>query len=163
MAREYGIAQPGQGMRIAIIDNGIVPAHPSFNDAGYVAPSGFPVSQIVRGDSRSPLPPGSANNKVIVGNIYASPEDIYYTRAFYEPESIHGPLVAAVAAGVPVRLPAAGSSITVQGVAPYAYLINLAVPGDLPEYLAAIDDAARYGADIVNISRGTTIWLGWSE
>ena len=36
------VAEAGQGVRVAIIDSGILPNHPMFADAGFTAPETLP-------------------------------------------------------------------------------------------------------------------------
>ena len=48
----------GAGSRLALIDNGVNPAHPFFDPAGYTAPPGYPKAQRVAGGVRTNLPLG---------------------------------------------------------------------------------------------------------
>jgi subtilisin family serine protease len=140
-----GLANAGAGIKIGMIDTGIDIDHPGFSDAGFFAPDGYPI--VARDvDVRF------TNNKVIVARSYdssafpGSPAD----------KKGHGTATAMVAAGVTNTTPRG----TITGIAPRAYLGNYKVfPDDLsgaPSELIiqALDDAAKDGMDVVNLSLG---------
>jgi hypothetical protein len=149
-----GLATAGQGMKIAIIDEGVDQSHPFFNPAGFTYPPGFP-----KGNTAFTTP------KVIVARVFAPPgatsplETLPYAGA--DGQDDHGTIVAGVAAG-DANTPAKG--FRVSGIAPRAYLGNykaLAAPtpgvgldGNAPELAAAIEAAVNDGMNVINMSLG---------
>jgi subtilisin family serine protease len=137
-----GMEKAGLGIKIAILDTGIDPRHPGFQDATLPVPAGFP---------RIGLETDAAytNNKIIVARGYGrdqSPEDRHG----------HGTAVAMAAAGVPN----AGPLARITGVAPKAYLGNYKITtgsgGSASDatIIKALDDAVADGMDVVNLSFG---------
>jgi subtilisin family serine protease len=148
-----GLATAGQGMKIAIIDEGIDHTHPLFSPAGYTMPPGFPKGQTAY-----------TNAKVIVARAFppARPTWKHASKPFDPVHSSHGTHVAGIAAGN-ANTQAAGTRIS--GVAPRAYLGNykaLTIPtdadvgldGNSPQLVAAIEAAVRDGMDVINMSLG---------
>jgi subtilisin family serine protease len=148
----------GQGMKIAIIDDGIDQGHPYFDPGALTMPPGFP-----KGDA------AYTSAKVIVARAFA-PADAGWRNAgkpFDPVYSSHGMHVAGIAAGA-AGTPApggAGGGMLVSGVAPLAQLGNykaLTVPtdsglglnGNSPELVAAIEAAVADGMDVLNLSLG---------
>jgi minor extracellular serine protease Vpr len=152
----------GSGRRVALIDSGVNPAHPFFDDAGYAAPAGYPKAQRVSGGQRTDLPTDVyASNKVIVGNVYTMPGDDSSTP--WGPGSIHGTHVAGIMAGVAGTYtytsgPAA-FELPFSGMAPGAHVMAYTLAGDSAEFLAAIEDVVTDRADALNISLGHSRWL----
>jgi hypothetical protein len=152
----------GAGTRVALIDAGVNPAHPFFNPAGFSAPPGYPKAQRVAGGVRTNLPLATyANNKVIVGNVYALPGDT--TAMPWGPGSRHGTHVAGIMAGIegtydftsgPATFP-----LRFSGIAPGAYVMSYKLWGDTAEFIAAIEDVVADQADALNISLGHSYWL----
>ena len=152
-----GLPTAGQGMKIAIIDDGIDQRHPFFDPAGYSMPPGFPKGQTAY-----------TTAKVIAARSFppASPRPRYSELPFNPEESEHGTHVAGIAAGNNgTRVPLGGGITTVSGIAPRAYLGNyrvLTVPtasnvgldGNSPEIAAAIEAAVQDGMDVINLSIG---------
>lgn len=147
------LATAGQGMKIAIIDDGIDHRHPFFDPAGYAMPPGFPKGQAAY-----------TTAKVISARVFPppSPRPRYSDVPFNPDESEHGTHVAGIAAGNN-GVQAAGRRLS--GVAPRAYLGNyrvLTVPtaanvgldGNSPEIAAAIEAAVADGMDVINLSIG---------
>jgi subtilisin family serine protease len=147
------LANAGQGMKIAIIDEGIDQTHPLFSPAGYTMPAGYPKGQTAY-----------TNAKVIVARAFppARPAWIHASKPFDPVHSSHGTHVAGIAAGN-ANTQAEGSRIS--GVAPRAYLGNykaLTIPtdadvgldGNSPELVAAIEAAVADGMDVINMSLG---------
>ena len=147
------LATAGQGIKIAIIDEGIDQTHPFFSPAGYTMPAGFPKGQAAY-----------TNAKVIVARAFppARPTWKHASKPFDPEFSSHGTHVAGIAAGN-ANTPAAGTRIS--GVAPRAYLGNykaLTIPtdadvgldGNSPELVAAIEAAVADGMDVINMSLG---------
>src|ERR671911_2186229 len=148
-----GLSSAGQGMKIAIIDEGIDQTHPFFSPAGYTMPAGFPKGQTAY-----------TTAKVIVARAFppAKPLWKHASKPFDPQFSSHGTHVAGIAAGNANTL-AEGRRIS--GVAPRAYLGNykaLTIPtdadvgldGNSPELVAAIEAAVADGMDVINMSLG---------
>jgi subtilisin family serine protease len=148
-----GLESAGQGMKIAIIDEGIDQRHPFFSPAGFTMPSGYPKGQTAY-----------TTAKVIVARAFppARPEWKNASKPFDPELSSHGTHVAGIAAGNANTL-AEGTRIS--GVAPRAYLGNykaLTIPtdadvgldGNSPELVAAIEAAVADGMDVINMSLG---------
>ena len=152
----------GSGARVALIDSGVNPAHPFFDDTGYTAPPGYPKAQRVSGGQRTNLPTDVyASNKVIVGNVYTMPGDD--TSNPFGPGSIHGTHVAGIMAGVggtyTYTSGPAAFQLPFSGMAPGAYVMSYTLAGDSAEFLAAIEDVVSDQADALNISLGHSRWL----
>ena len=148
------LATAGQGMKIAIIDDGIDQTHPFFAPAGYTYPTGFP-----KGQTAYTTP------KVIVARAFAPATPVYANAKLpFDPDlSDHGIHVAGIAAGNNNTLTRTG--LRLSGIAPRAYLGNykaLGIPsefganGNSPELAAAIEMAVRDGMDVINLSLGET-------
>ncbi|HEV8248958.1 MAG TPA: S8 family serine peptidase [Gaiellaceae bacterium] len=143
----------GDGVKIAILDDGVDQSHPFFDPAGYAYPAGFP-----RGNTAFTTP------KVIVARAFppASPKWRHATKPFDPEESFHATHVAGIAAGNANTT--AGGRGVVSGVAPRAYLGNykvLTIPtpglglnGNSPEIAAGIEAAVADGMDVINLSLG---------
>ncbi|MBA3734807.1 MAG: S8 family serine peptidase [Actinobacteria bacterium] len=148
------LATAGQGMKIAIVDDGIDQTHPFFAPAGYSYPTGFPKGQTAY-----------TTQKVIVARAFAPATPVYRNaRLPFDPElSDHGTHVAGIAAGN--NNTATRTGVRLSGIAPRAYLGNykaLGIPsqfganGNSPELAAAIEAAVRDGMDVINLSLGET-------
>src|SRR5688572_2143381 len=148
-----GLTSAGQGIKIAIIDEGIDQTHPFFSPAGYTMPQGFPKGQTAY-----------TTAKVIVARAFPPARPVWkHASKPFDPEfSSHGTHVAGIAAGNANTL-AEGNRIS--GVAPRAYLGNykaLTIPtdadvgldGNSPELVAAIEAAVADGMDVINMSLG---------
>jgi subtilisin family serine protease len=148
-----GLTNAGQGMKIAIIDEGIDQTHPFFSPAGYTMPAGFPKGQTAY-----------TNAKVIVARAFppARPTWQHASKPFDPVHSSHGTHVAGIAAGN-ANTQADGDRLS--GVAPRAYLGNykaLTIPtdadvgldGNSPQLVAAIEAAVADGMDVINMSLG---------
>ncbi len=148
-----GLANAGEGMKIAIIDEGIDQRHPFFSPVGYTMPAGYPKGQAAY-----------TTAKVIVARAFppARPSWKHASKPFDPEFSSHGTHVAGIAAGNANTL-AVGTRIS--GVAPRAYLGNykaLTIPtdadvgldGNSPELVAAIEAAVADGMDVINMSLG---------
>jgi subtilisin family serine protease len=141
----------GNGMKIGIIDEGLLATHPYFNPAGYAYPPGFP-----KGQTKYTTP------KVIVQRTFAPASPAYkYANAPFDPtQSFHATHVAGIAAGDPTTV----QGQRISGVAPNAYLGNykaLTIPtpqfgldGNSAEIAAAIEAAVADGMDVINLSLG---------
>ena len=148
-ARIGGKDKAGAGIKIGILDTGVSPNHPAFQDTTLKPPAGFP---------RASKPDNLAftNNKIIVARSY---EDIYQET---DPDDAqdrngHGTETAMCAAGVTNTGPYA----TITGVAPKAWIGGYKiVPGNTGNasgdvILKAMDDALADGMDVINLSFGS--------
>ena len=145
----------GDGVRIAIIDDGIDISRPAFSGDGYSYPPGFP-----KGIA------GATNGKVIVARSFPPPGAIARERTAFDPTaSDHGTHVAGIAAGAAGLVAhIGGDSYTLSGVAPRAYLGNYRVltvetpgfglDGNGVAIAQAIDRAVADGMDVLNLSVG---------
>jgi subtilisin family serine protease len=146
----------GQGMKIAIIDDGIDQRHPFFDPTGYTMPPGYPKGQTAY-----------TTSKVIVARSFPAPSPrARYSELPFDPEnSEHGTHVAGIAAGnAGTQATVGGGKVTLSGVAPKAYLGNyrvMTVPtmgvgldGNSPEIAAGVEAAVQDGMDVVNLSLG---------
>ncbi len=150
------MAQAGAGIKLASVDGGIHKDAPMFNGAGYSYPSGYP-----KGDTRN------TNGKIIVSRAYF--------RAWDPPApgdenpwpgvagTSHGVHTASIAAGNPVTASYLGITLPISGVAPKSYVMSYrvfynSITGDGSFYnvegIAALEDAVRDGADVINNSWG---------
>ena len=143
----------GQGVKIAIIDDGVDKSHPFFDPGGYTYPAGFP-----KGQRRFTTP------KVIAARAFAPATTRWrHARKPFDPEeSEHGTHVAGIAAGNVTAAPVEGRG-RLSGVAPRAYIGNykvLSTPSDFGlidnagEVIAGIEAAVRDGMDVINMSFG---------
>ncbi len=147
-----GLGNAGAGIKIGMIDTGIEITHPGFNDAGFTAPAGFPITS-----DMGELP--YTNNKVIVARSYAS---LFATQ---DPDTSvrdhmgHGTATAMAAAGVSNT----GILATISGVAPQAYIGVYKIFGSPgindgateSAILAALEDAVTDGMNVINMSFGS--------
>jgi subtilisin family serine protease len=146
----------GQGMKIAVIDEGVDQTHPFFNPAGFTLPAGFP-----KGNR------AFTTAKVIAARAFAPPTPPWRNaRLPFDPVySEHGTHVAGIAAGNRgTRATGFPGTPALSGVAPGAYIGNykaLTIPtpdfgldGNAAEIAAAIEAAVRDGMDVLNLSIG---------
>jgi subtilisin family serine protease len=149
------LAGNGEGLKIAILDDGVDQRHPFFDSAGYAYPAGFP-----KGNTAFTTP------KVIVARAFmpASPRWKNAARPFDAQLSGHATHVAGIAAGN-ANTTAVGRGTTISGIAPRAYIGNykvLTIPtasglglnGNSPEIAAGIEAAVADGMDVINLSLG---------
>src|SRR5215211_7281454 len=147
----------GDGIKIAVIDDGIDRGHRFFDPSGFAYPAGFP-----KGNTAYTTP------KVIVARVFFSRRSGRRDRLPYDPSvSFHGTHVAGIAAGdAGTTAPAGGDHPTVvglSGVAPHASVGNYRVfteptpvghVGNTPQIVAAFEAAVRDGMDVINFSGG---------
>jgi hypothetical protein len=147
----------GDGVKIAIVDDGIDQSNPYFNPAGFSYPAGFP-----RGAKKFTTP------KVIVARAFPGPGSGAQGRQpLYRAGSFHGTHVAGIAAGdAGTTAPAGPDHPTVSGlsgVAPRAWLGNYRVfnaptaggyDAFSPQIIAAFEAAVNDGMDVINFSGG---------
>ena len=146
------LASSGQGVKIAIIDDGLDSSHPYFAANGLRYPPGFP-----KGQKKYTTP------KVIVARAFApAGATNKYANAPFDPDnSWHATHVAGIAAG-DHDTKAQGTLIS--GVAPNAWLGNykalstptpgLGLDGNSAELTAAIEAAVADGMNVINLSVG---------
>lgn len=163
--RDGGSEYAGEGVVIGFIDTGIDPTHPSFSDKisghTYSVPPHFTgVCEVTIG-----FPPGSCNRKLIGARHFAesalsrgvlnSSQD---DASPFDGEG-HGTHTASVAAGnhgIPVVV--AGHRLgNASGMAPRAHIaiykaLYKRFGGFAADIIAAIDQAAQDGVDIINLS-----------
>jgi subtilisin family serine protease len=149
------LASAGQGLKIAVVDDGVEQAHPYLHPSGFSYPAGFP-----KGNTAFTTP------KVIVARAFPSPSTHwkYANRPFDPALSYHATHVAGIAAGDHDTPTASDGGSRISGVAPKAYLGNykaLTVPtgnfgldGNSPEIAKAIDQAVADGMNVINLSIG---------
>ncbi|MBA3562139.1 MAG: S8 family serine peptidase [Actinobacteria bacterium] len=156
----------GDGVKVAVVDDGVDNEHPFLSPAGLSFPPGFPKG-----------PGGGTTPKVIVAKGFAGPG--VGGGSIDREQSFHGTFVAGVIAGVEgtdVEASRPGfcnedvgachpAVANVSGVAPRAHIgnyrvFNVPLPlggccsGSTPEIVAAFEAAVRDGMDVINFSGG---------
>jgi minor extracellular serine protease Vpr len=145
----------GQGIKVAIIDSGIIPEHPMFEGDTFQAPSDLPDD-----DYCSTVDPSFCNGKLIVARRY-TPPDINENEidSPYDVDG-HGTHVAGTAVGNRVST---SEGVELSGVAPGAFLMAYkalwsdgegSATGSTSGLIQALSDAVSDGADIINNSWG---------
>ena len=168
-----GTTNAGLGIKIGILDSGIDQTHPAFQDASLPMPAGFP--KVTTGH---PEDAAYTSNKVIVARSYvrllAAGSNPNNPAVDDEPDDYsprdrqgHGTAVASCAAAIPVTTPAmtpaTGGAVTIQGMAPKAYLGNYKIAGSPgvnegttdQVLIQSIEDAVSDGMDIITTSFGS--------
>ncbi|HUG65576.1 MAG TPA: S8 family serine peptidase [Gaiellaceae bacterium] len=168
-APAFGVATGarGDGVKVAVVDDGVDHEHPFLDPAGFSYPAGFPKGAA-----------GSTTPKVIASRGFAGPGAS--STPLDRDNSFHGTHVAGVIAGVKTDIEAGRQGICVEaqggchpavdgleGVAPRAHIgnyrvFNVPAPAPLggccsansPEIVAAFEAAVRDGMDIINFSGG---------
>jgi uncharacterized protein (TIGR03437 family) len=167
-----GTGKAGLGLKIGVIDTGITQTHPAFQDSSLTMPSGFP-----KCTTGHPEDCAYTTNKVIVARSYirllaagsnpsnpaadSVPDD-------YSPRDRdgHGTAVASSAAAISTVTPgvtSTGAPLSIQGMAPKAYLGNYKVIGSPgvnegatdQELIMAVEDAFNDGMDVITCSIGS--------
>jgi minor extracellular serine protease Vpr len=147
----------GEGMKIAVVDDGVDPANRFFDPEGFSYPPGFP-----KGGEKWTTP------KVIVARAFVGAGADERSRlALDRQASFHGTHVAGIAAGnAGTTAPSGGDhpqTTGLSGVAPRAQIgnyriFNVPTPvghvGNTPEIVAAFEAAVRDGMDVINFSGG---------
>jgi subtilisin family serine protease len=146
------LATAGQGIKIAILDDGVDEKHTYFDPTGFTYPTGFP-----KGNTAYTTP------KVIVARAFPPPTSAYKAAALpFDPaQSFHATHVAGIAAGDHNTL---DGTLSLSGVAPAAYLGNYKVlttptpefglDGNSAEITAGIEAAVADGMNVINLSLG---------
>jgi minor extracellular serine protease Vpr len=149
----------GDGVKIAVVDDGVDQSHPFFAPTGYTYPAGYP-----KGAARFTSP------KVIVARAFPGPGSGRKGRLPLDRSaSFHGTHVAGIAAGNSGTFSSGGRShppvANLTGVAPRAYVgnyrvFNVPTPignvANTPEIVAAFEAAVRDGMDVINFSGGSS-------
>jgi minor extracellular serine protease Vpr len=147
----------GEGIKIAIVDDGIDASNPFFDPSSFAYPTGFPL-----GDR------AVTTAKVIVARAFPAPGAPPSADLAFDPgSSFHGTHVAGIAAGLGGTAAPAGldhpATAGLSGVAPRAWLgsyrvFSLPTPAgssaNTPEIVAAFEQAVLDGMDVVNFSGG---------
>jgi minor extracellular serine protease Vpr len=147
----------GEGIKIAIVDDGIDEKSVFFDPTGYAYPPGFPLGQVA-----------FTTPKVIVARAYPGPGSGKAGRlALDRKASFHGTHVAGIAAGDAGTTAPAGIDHPevhgLSGVAPRAWLgsyrvFNVPTPvgnsAYTPQIVAAFEDAVSDGMQVINFSGG---------
>jgi subtilisin family serine protease len=150
------LSTAGNGMKIAILDDGLDQTHVFFDPTGYSYPAGFP-----KGNT------AYTTAKVIVAKTFApkTPAWKYASTPFDPQYSEHATNVAGIAAGNHDTLANVdGTRVRVSGIAPNAYIGNYKVlttpterfglDGNSPEIAKGIEEAVKDGMDVINLSLG---------
>ncbi|MGH3131513.1 MAG: S8 family serine peptidase, partial [Gaiellaceae bacterium] len=147
----------GEGIKIAVVDDGVDASNPFFDPSGFAYPAGFP-----KGGAKWTTP------KVIVARAFPGPGSGRDGRLALDPRaSFHGTHVAGIAAGdAGTSAPRGEDHPAVEGlsgVAPRAWIGNyrvFTVPtpvghvANTPEIVAAFESAVSDGMDVINFSGG---------
>ena len=157
----------GDGVKVAVVDDGVDHEHPFLDPTGFSYPAGFPKGAT-----------GSTTPKVIAARGFAGPGA--NSTPLDRDRSFHGTHVAGIIAGVKTDVEAGRTGFCieasggchpavddVEGVAPRAYIgnyrvFNVPAPAPLggccsansPEIIAAFEAAVRDGMDVINFSGG---------
>ncbi|XP_045792508.1 subtilisin-like protease 4 [Trifolium pratense] len=140
----------GKGVIIGVLDSGITPDHPSFNDAGIPPPPS-------KWKGRCELNGTACNNKLIGARSFNNA--VTKAEAPID-EDGHGTHTASTAAGAFVENAdvLGNAKGTAAGIAPHAHLAiyKVCFGEDCPEsdILAALDAAVEDGVDVISISLG---------
>ena len=147
----------GEGLKIAVVDDGVDPNNRFFSPEGFSYPAGFP-----KGGAKWTTP------KVIVARAFVGTGSDERSRLAVDPRaSFHGTHVAGIAAGNAGTNAPAGAdhpaTAGLAGVAPRAQIGNYRVfnvptgvghVGNTPEIVAAFEAAVADGMDVINFSGG---------
>jgi subtilisin family serine protease len=147
----------GEGVKIAIVDDGIDQTNPFFSPTGFSYPAGFP-----RGYTAYTTP------KVIVARAYPGPGSGPQGKLpLFRRASFHGTHVAGIAAGDAGTTAVAGPDhptiMGLSGIAPRAWLGNYRVfnaptptgyDAFTPQIVAAFEAAVNDGMNVINFSGG---------
>ncbi len=147
----------GEGVKIAVVDDGIDTGSTFFSPVGFVYPAGYPKGGVT-----------FTTPKVIVARAFPGPGSGKAGRLPLDRKaSFHGTHVAGIAAGIAGTTAPAGPSHPrvegLSGVAPRAWLgnyrvFNVPTPvgnvANTPEIVAAFEAAVADGMDVINFSGG---------
>ena len=154
-----GMANAGSGIKVASMDGGVHHDAPMFDGTGYLYPPGYPHNGLGL--------TANNNGKIIASRVYfrtwdpPAPGDENPWPG--ERGTPHGNHTASIAAGEQVVASYLGITETISGVAPQAWVMSYrvfyySVTGDEAFYdaegIAALEDIAKDGADVLNNSWG---------
>lgn len=154
-------AEAGKGVRVAIIDSGILPDHPMFADAGFTAPETLPGN-----DYCATTEPTFCNDKLIVARSFPpSNTGTLHPQETVTPHDLsgHGTHVAGTSSGNLVSATHEGVALSFSGVAPGSYVMAYKAlfvgadgraSGFSNQLAAALEYAFLDGADVINNSWG---------
>ncbi|KAI4299836.1 hypothetical protein L6164_033260 [Bauhinia variegata] len=163
--QEGGFATAGEGVVIGFVDTGIDPTHPSFDDVKSEHPYPIPAHFSGICEVTRDFPSGSCNRKLVGARHFAASaitRGIFnVTQDYASPfdGDGHGTHTASVAAGnygIPVLV--AGHHFgNASGMAPRSHIavykaLYKSFGGFAADVVAAIDQAAQDGVDIINLS-----------
>lgn len=160
-SQQGGRAMAGQGVKVAVIDTGIRPENPMFDDAGFTAPDDLPTD-----DYCHTVDASFCNNKLIVARYFDAPSSVRSDEHLDSPLGYgsHGSHTAGTAVGDEVSVAINDTdSLVISGVAPGAYLMVYKAlwetssnqgSGMDSSLLLAIEAAVNDGADVINNSWG---------
>ncbi|KAL0398181.1 UNVERIFIED_CONTAM: Subtilisin-like protease SBT2.2 [Sesamum radiatum] len=164
-AQEGGFETAGEGVVIGFVDTGIDPTHPSFSDGTPEKP--YPVPEHFSGicEVTRDFPSGSCNRKLIGARHFAASaitRGIFNaTQDYASPYDAdgHGTHTAAIAAGNHgIAVVVAGHHFgNASGMAPRSHIavykaLYKSFGGFAADVVAAIDQAAQDGVDIISLS-----------
>ncbi|KAK2631904.1 hypothetical protein EUGRSUZ_L02292 [Eucalyptus grandis] len=142
----------GKGMIIGLLDSGVFPDHPSFNDEGVPPPP-------AKWKGRCDFNGTSCNNKLIGARSFINPINATQAVPPYD-DTGHGTHTSSIAAGAFVRDASAlgNAKGTAVGMAPLAHLAMYKVCVDdacpASSILAGFDAAIEDGVDVLSVSLG---------
>lgn len=155
-----GRSNAGRNIKVAVIDSGIRPENPMFDDNGFTAPASRP-----NDDYCARVDANFCNNKLIVAR-FSQPTFTLCNNEHVSPLGYdgHGTHVAGIAVGNQVSTTSNGVNLTLSGVAPGAYLMAYKalftdsgcsdVVGSNVMLLEAMENAVNDGANVINNSWG---------
>ncbi|KAL3719134.1 hypothetical protein ACJRO7_004134 [Eucalyptus globulus] len=142
----------GKGVIIGLLDSGVFPDHPSFNDEGVPPPP-------AKWKGRCDFNGTSCNNKLIGARSFINPINATQAVPPYD-DTGHGTHTSSTAAGAFVRDASAlgNAKGTAVGLAPLAHLAMYKVCADdgcpASSILAGFDAAIEDGVDVLSVSLG---------
>ncbi|KAL6546263.1 hypothetical protein OROMI_021984 [Orobanche minor] len=164
-ARDGGFQDAGEGVVIGFIDTGIDPTHPSFSDGPPEKPYSIPQHFSGTCEVTRDFPYGSCNRKLVGARHFAASaitRGIFNTSQEYASPldaDGHGTHTASVAAGNHgIEVLVAGNNFgNASGMAPRSHIsvykaLYKRFGGFAADVVAAIDQAAQDGVDIISLS-----------
>lgn len=162
-----GVDNAGEGIVIGLVDTGVNPSHPSFSDSWGSRPYKFPAHFSGSCEVTIDFPVGSCNKKLVGARHFAAA--LMASGIFNASEESASPLdgdghgthtasTAAGNSGVPVVIAGMEFGLA-SGIAPRAHIaiyksIFRNVGGYFADTVAAMDQAAQDGVDILSLSIG---------